>query len=135
MFYSNPFYSRNPTKSQYSELAKITIEKLSKIHKMPSKRRKFPVINFQKFHNLFFSHNEPKSSKNITGLPDSHTIRIPPSASALAETTYYGRFGIDKRKKLQGLSKKVLTSRVFRRPHHIILLFFPFIFLENSFER
>ena len=37
-----------------SAVVRITIEKLSKIHKMSPKRRKKSVINFQKFNNLFF---------------------------------------------------------------------------------
>ena len=46
-----------------SAVVRITIEKLSKIHKMSPKRRNFPAVNFQKFHKLCFSHNQPKSSK------------------------------------------------------------------------
>ena len=37
-----------------SAVVRITIEKLSKIHKISRKRRKKTVIYFQKFHILFF---------------------------------------------------------------------------------
>ena len=67
--------SRNTTTSQYSSVVRITIEKLSKIHKMLPKRRNFSVINFQKFHKLFFSHNEPKSSK-IQHFDSHHQIQL-----------------------------------------------------------
>ena len=59
-FYSNPCYRRNPTKSRY---AKITIEKISKIHKMSSKRRKCSAEILKKSGKLLFSYKEAKFIK------------------------------------------------------------------------
>jgi hypothetical protein len=54
----------------------------AKIHKMSPKRRKFPVINFQKFHKLFFLTTSLNHQKIVLLSTSPHP--------AIAATTYGG---------------------------------------------
>ena len=82
--------TEHPYTAKILAVVRITIEKLSKFtkyHQNGENFRQFIFKNSTTYYFLITNLNHPKNSKVP---PDTHPKRVPPSAPALAETTYKG---------------------------------------------